>query len=75
MADDRITETEVRRAVSMLARSERGRDAMRDALALLDNGGLGLDETGQVALITLLTAAFTAHPGFARDAMRDAVEV
>jgi len=74
MPTETINETEIRRAVSMLARSARGRDAMRDTLAMLDNGGIGLDQSGQIALVTLLTAAFTSHPGFARDAMREAVD-
>lgn len=68
-----ITETEIDRAVRVLGRSDRGRKAMRDTLAMLDGGGISLDQPGQVALIALLTAAFTTAPGSARDAMRDAL--
>jgi hypothetical protein len=74
MADDTtITPTEIRRAVLMLSRSERGLNVIRDTLILLENGGLGLDQSGQVALFTLLSAAFTSHPGLARNEMRWAV--
>lgn len=69
-----ITQTQITRAISILSKSERGRAAMRDSLSMLDNGGISLDAFGQVALITLLTAAFTSHPGTARDAMREAIE-
>lgn len=67
-----MTEYEIKTAVAILDRSERGRDAMRDALKMLDNGAISLDAQGQQALLTILVAAFTTHPGFARDAMRDA---
>lgn len=46
---------------------------MRDTLAMLDNGGISLDSTSQVALISLLMAAFTTHSWTARDIMRGAV--
>jgi hypothetical protein len=61
-------------AVRVLARSERGRQAMRDTLSMLDNGGISLDMSGQHALLSLIVAAFTTAPGSAREAMRDALE-
>lgn len=64
---------EIDRCVAVLARSDRGRAVMRQTLAMLDDVGIGLDARGQLALMTLLTAAFTTHPGTARDAMREAL--
>lgn len=70
----KITATEIDAAIATLRRSDRGIEAMRATVAMLDDGGISLDASAQRALITLLVASFTTHPGSARDAMREAVE-
>lgn len=70
---EKITEQEIRRAVATLSRSDRGRQAMSDALTLLDNGGTSLDESGQVAVFALLGAAWTGMAGTALGEMRAAL--
>lgn len=74
METDMKTHADIDRAVATLRRSNRGLRAMSATLAMLDDGGISLDASGQQALLTLLVASFTTHPGSARDAMRDAVE-
>ena len=39
-----MTMEQLDKAGSLLAESEKGRQAMRDLLAFLDNGAIGLDE-------------------------------
>lgn len=61
-------------AVTILNRTDRGRNAMRHMLAWLDDDGLGLDGDGQVAARTLLNGAWDGWAGTARDLMRDALD-
>lgn len=46
------------RCARILAQSERGRQAMRTTLQMLDEGGIYLDRENQNALLTLLTMAY-----------------
>lgn len=48
-------------AVRRLRRSERGRQAARDLLTLLDNGGVGLDYDNQRAVKDLLDFAWRVN--------------
>ncbi|MDB4798962.1 hypothetical protein OAH36_05145 [Verrucomicrobia bacterium] len=59
------------KAGSLLAESEKGRQAMRDLLAFLDNGAIGLNEQNQAAIMALLDGAWGEYAGTARDVMRD----
>ena len=68
-----VTEIEMRRAVETLKKSNRGYNAMAAVLTMLDEGGIALDAPGQLALMTLLTAAWTGHGGTARNFMREAM--
>lgn len=61
-------------AARALARTERGRNALRRLLDWLDEDGLGLDFVGQEAALTLLEGAWGKYAHSARDAMRDALE-
>lgn len=58
-------------AANRLAKTTRGRNAMRRLLEWLDDDGLGLDGDGKRDTLTLLAGAFGRYPGTARDAMRD----
>jgi hypothetical protein len=55
-------------AVAVLNRSRRGQQVMDDLLTMFDNGGLSLDQNGQIALFNLLTMAYE-KPGSVLDAM------
>ena len=46
------------RAVVQLNRSEKGKQAMRDLLALLENGGISLDAENQLHFFCLLSGAW-----------------
>ena len=59
------------KAGSNLAESEKGRQAMRDLLAFLDNGAIGLDEQNQAAVLALLDGAWGEYAGTSRSIMRD----
>lgn len=61
-------------AAQQLAKSQRGRDALRRMLDWLDATGLGLDADNKAACLTLLDAAWGKYPMSARDAMREALE-
>jgi hypothetical protein len=69
-----MTTTDLEAAAARLNRSEKGRQAMRDLLAFLDNGALTLDYDNQSAVLTLLTGAWGQYAGTARDVMREALE-
>lgn len=64
---------EISVAVGILSQSSRGRNAMRHALAWLDDDGLGLDQRSQEAVLALLDAAWGSYAGSVRDAMRDSL--
>ena len=63
---------ETQDAIHQLARSERGRHALRVLLDWLDDGGIALDQRNQQAVMTLLYDAWR-RPGSTRDLMRDAL--
>ena len=64
--------TELQAAVATLARTDRGRNAMRRLLYWLDDDGMGLDRYGQEAVVTVLWSAWGPFAGTARDLMREA---
>jgi len=66
-----MTMEQLDKAGSLLAESEKGRQAMRDLLAFLDNGAIGLNEQNQAAIMALLDGAWGEYAGTARDVMRD----
>ena len=66
-----MTMEQLDKAGSLLAESEKGRQAMRDLLAFLDNGAIGLNEQNQAAIMALLDGAWGEYAGSARDVMRD----
>jgi hypothetical protein len=66
-----MTKEQLDKAGSQLAESEKGRQAMKDLLAFLDNGAVGLDEQNQAAIMALLDGAWGEYAGTARDVMRD----
>ena len=66
-----LTIEDMQEAAAQLGRSGRGRSAMRQILAWLDNDGLGIDAENQQAIFTLLEGAWGPFSGSARDAMRD----
>lgn len=66
-------EAELRTAAQHLAKSDRGRDALRHVLEWLEASGLSLDERNQRAILTLLESAWGGWAGTARDAMHEAL--
>ena len=64
---------DINECAQQLARSDKGRGAMLHLLAWLDDDGLSLDVTNQLAVIGLLEAAWGGYAGSARDAMRVAL--
>lgn len=60
-------------AANDLAKSNKGRSAMRHLLSWLDHDGLSLDFDNKERALTLLIGAFGSYPGTARDAMREAL--
>jgi hypothetical protein len=69
-----LTVGDIEHAAESLCRSERGRAAVKDLLAFLDNGGLSLDAENRNHVTTLLCGAWGPYPGTARDVMRISVE-
>jgi hypothetical protein len=68
------TEAELLAAAAQLNRSERGRQAMKDLLALLDNGADALDFENQAAVATFLRAAWSNMPSGARETLREGLQ-
>lgn len=68
---DHISELDIDAAVKQLSRSERGRRALHDTLALLDNGAVSLDAVNQNSVLILLRAVWGAYPSTARNAIRE----
>lgn len=60
-------------AIEQLAKSHRGRSAMRQLLAWLEDDGLGLDANNQEAVFALLDAAWGPKCGTALDMVREVV--
>jgi len=65
-------DVDIRDAVRALGRSQRGQTAMCRLMDFFDDGGLGLDPTNQLAVLTLVEAAFTGRPGSTTEVIRDA---
>lgn len=65
-------EGSAKRSIQTLSQFDRGVDAMRDALIMLDNGGISLGQHDQTALVQLMLAAWRC-PGSVRDAIREVV--
>lgn len=70
---DTLTIEDMHEAAKQLARSGRGRSALKALLAWLDTTGVGLDLENQEAVCTLLDGAWGPFTGSARDAMREAL--
>lgn len=58
------------RAVVQLGRSEKGKQAMRDLLAFLENGGISLDADNQLHVACLLAGAWGNYSGTTLEALR-----
>lgn len=56
-----------------LNRSDKGRQAMRDLLAFLENGGISLDADNQLHVARLLTGAWGSYAGTTLEALRGRV--
>ena len=57
-------------AVVQLNRSDKGRMAMRDLLAFLENGGISLDADNQLHVACLLAGAWGSYAGTTLEALR-----
>jgi hypothetical protein len=68
-----LTESDIQAAVTQLASSGRGSNALRILLEWLDDGGLGLDVDSQAAVFVLLEAAWGKYSMTVRDVMREAL--
>lgn len=62
-----LTKIHLKRAVDCLASSQRGREALRDILSFICNGGDGLDTINQSAVITILRCQFGPFAGSTRE--------
>ena len=68
-----VSAEDLEQAVEQLNRSEKGQQAMRDLLALLENGGISLDGNNQRHVLGLLSGAWGSHAGTALEALRGMV--
>lgn len=64
------TDSQLDAAFTQLRRSERGQQVLKDILALLDNGGTGLDLQNWEAVHTLLAAAQAGASHAVRDRIK-----
>jgi predicted component of type VI protein secretion system len=69
-----MTHDSLLKAARQLARTDRGRNAMRRLLEWLDDDGLALDAPNKEAILTLLAGAWGSYAMTARDEMRDALD-
>lgn len=69
-----LTRGDLITATQILADTERGRQAMRDLFALIDNGGDSLDIMNQRAVSTLLACQFGPFAGSTREAIKAALK-
>lgn len=60
-------------AAQQLAKSDKGRDALRRVLEWLEAGGLSLDGQNQQAILLLLEHAWGGKAGTVRDVMHEAL--
>ena len=58
-----ITIEDLEKAAGALARSERGRQALRDLRSFLTNGATGLDSENIAHVVTLLSGAWNGFSG------------
>ena len=65
-----VSVEDLERAVVQLNRSEKGKQAMRDLLAFLENGGISLDAENQLHFLCLLSGAWGNYAGTALEALR-----
>ena len=68
-----VSVEDLKRAVSNLDRSDKGRQAMRDLLAFLENGGISLDGDNQLHVACLLAGAWGNYSGTTLEALRSVV--
>jgi len=72
-ADNVATPEQLCEAARHLAKSEKGRDALRRVVDWLEASGLSLDYVNQDAILTLLDAAWNGYAGTVREAMHEAL--
>ena len=68
-----VSAEDLERAVTNLNRSDKGRQAMRDLLALLENGGVSRDDNNQRHVFCLLSGAWGSYAGTTLEALRGVV--
>jgi hypothetical protein len=66
---------ELRRAAEYLARTDKGRDAMRHVVRWLEASGLSLSTDNQECILLLIDQAWNGYAGTAREVMHDALGV
>lgn len=64
----------IKQAVSILDRSERGRDVARELYQFLSGRVSGLDVDGQMAVLSLIEESFINRPGSVFKALGEFVE-
>ena len=69
-----VSVEDLERAVVQLGRSGKGQRAMSDLLALLENGGISLDEENQRHVLRLLSGAWGNYAGTTLEALRAVVK-
>lgn len=67
------TRTDLATAVSDLADTHRGRQALKDLLTFITNGGDGLDSMNQRAVLTVLACQFGPFAGSTREEIKQAL--
>lgn len=72
---ENLTANDMHEAAQQLAKSEKGRDALHHLTQWMDESGLSLDQTNQIAVFILLCGLFGSFPGTARDEMIFAVQI
>ena len=65
-----VSVEDLEKAVVQLNRSDKGRTATRDLLALLENGGISLDAENQLHVVCLLAGAWGSYAGTTLEALR-----
>jgi hypothetical protein len=68
-----INHADIETAVDQLTESDKGMAAAIDLLAMLEEGGISLDEQNQAAFLTILKGAWGELPGTVLDVLRDRV--
>lgn len=65
-----VSVADLERAVVQLNGSEKGKQAMRDLLTFLENGGVGLNTADRLSCLCLLSGAWHDHADTALEALR-----